>query len=695
MARDPRYDVLFEPVKIGPKTTKNRFYQVPHCTALGTFSPHATARFREIKAEGGWGVVNTELCMIHPSSDSSPSGGERLWSDDDKPGLRLMVEAVQKHGALAGCELTHQGALAGNRMSRERPMSASPRPAMDVPAVVRQMDKQDIADVRKWHRAAARRARDIGFDIVYVYASHMMGLPGDFISERVNRRTDEYGGVIANRARLLRELIEDTKEEVGSDCAVAVRFGVDEGLGGAGYTCSGDGRRVVEMLAELPDLWDVNVQNINLDVMTARFADEGWQEPFTAFVKQVTTKPVVAVGRYTSPDRMVALIKKGLVDLIGAARPSIADPFLPKKIEDGRIEDIRECIGCNTCLSMQYMGGGIRCTQNPTTGEEWRRGWHPERVPGKGSDARVLVVGGGPAGLEAALTLGRRGYSVALSESNTFLGGRSVLESTLPGLSTYRRVADYRIGQINKLPNIDVYLGSEIKCSDVRDFDFSTILIATGARWDRDGIGKANRFPVKGWDQRHVITPDDVLAGQRIKGPVVINDDEGYYLGGVIAEKLAKQGLDVTLLTPDPEPSPLLKYTSEREVVHQALLSLDVKLVTAKRLVEVGNDEVEAHCIYTGKEIRLPAATVVMICLRSPNDGLLCDLRKSFADNPSPSTVHAVGDCYAPGTIADAVHSGHRFGREIDQTPIGDINYLIERPLVREADNWDQFVGTR
>lgn len=695
MARDPRYDILFEPVKIGPKTTKNRFYQVPHCTALGTYSPHATAKFREIKAEGGWGVVNTELCMIHPSSDSSPSGGERLWSDDDKPGLRLMVEAVQKHGALAGCELTHQGALAGNRMSRERPMSASPRPAMDIPAIVRQMDKQDISDVRKWHRAAARRARDIGFDIVYVYASHMMGLPGDFITERVNRRTDEYGGVIENRARLLRELIEDTKDEIGSDCAVAVRFGVDEGIGDAGYTCSGDGRRVVEMLAELPDLWDVNVQNINLDVMTARFADEGWQEPFTAFVKQVTTKPVVAVGRYTSPDRMVSLIKNGLVDLIGAARPSIADPFLPRKIEEGRIDDIRECIGCNTCLSMQYMGGGIRCTQNPTTGEEWRRGWHPERVPAKMSDERILVIGGGPAGLEASLTLGRRGYSVALSERSNFLGGRSVLESTLPGLSTYRRVADYRIGQLHKLANVDIYMGSEIQASDVSDFDFTTIVVATGSTWDRDGIGKANRFPVNGWDQSHVITPDKVIAGHAIEGPVVIYDDEGYYLGGVIAEKLAKQGLDVTLLTPDPEPSPLLKYTSERETVHQTLLNVGVKLVTAKHLVEIGAEEVEVRCNYTGQATRLPAVTVVMVCLRSPNDGLLHDLRTVTADTPPKFSVHAIGDCFAPGTIADAVHSGHRVGREMDQTPIGDINYLIEKPFVRDATAWDRLASGR
>ena len=168
------------------------------------------------------------------------------------------------------------------------------------------------------------------------------------------------------------------------------------------------------------------------------------------------------------------------------------------------------------------------------------------------------------------------------------MGGRSVLESALPGLATYRRVADYRIGQIHKLANVDIYLGSEIQASDMADFDFTTMVVATGSTWDRNGIGKANRFPINGWDQPHVITPDDVMAGRTIEGPVVINDDEGYYLGGVIAEKLARQGLDVTLLTPDPEPSPLLRYTSEREAVHQTLLKLGVKLVTARRLVEIG-----------------------------------------------------------------------------------------------------------
>ncbi len=245
-----------------------------------------------------------------------------------------------------------------------------------------------------------------------------------FLQRRRNDRIDEYGGSLENRARLLREIIEEAKEAVGDTCAIAVRFAIDELLGEAGISADGEGRDVVEMLAELPDLWDVNVSPWSNDSTTSRFKTEGSQEPFIAFVKRVTTKPVVGVGRFTSPDSMVAQIRRGILDFIGAARPSIADPFLPRKIEEGRLEDIRECIGCNICVSGDNTITPIRCTQNPTMGEEWRKGWHPEIISAKASDDAVLIVGAGPAGLECARALGQRGYRVHLAEASEELGGR-------------------------------------------------------------------------------------------------------------------------------------------------------------------------------------------------------------------------------------------------------------------------------
>ena len=321
-----------------------------------------------------------------------------------------------------------------------------------------------------------------------------------FLQRRHNHRTDEYGGSLVNRARLLRELIEDTKEAVGADCAVAVRFAVDELRGGEGICAAEEGREVVALLAELPDLWDVNVSNWSNDSQTSRFAAEGYQEEFVRFVKTVTTKPVVGVGRFTSPDAMVSQMRRGVLDFIGAARPSIADPFLPRKIERGEIDDIRECIGCNICVSGDYTMTPIRCTQNPTMGEEWRKGWHPERVPPRAGDDTFLVVGAGPAGLECAQLLGQRGYSVYLAEAEEHLGGRVTRESRLPGLAAWARVRDYRLNRLNRMGNVEILRASRVSAEEVLEFGARRVVLATGARWRRDGVGRANTSPIAGLD---------------------------------------------------------------------------------------------------------------------------------------------------------------------------------------------------
>ena len=252
------------------------------------------------------------------------------------------------------------------------------------PVQARAMDKSDIRDYRRWHRNTAIRARDAGFNIIVVYSGHDGTMPTHFLSKRHNHRTDEYGGSLENRLRLFRELIEETKDAVGDTMGVVVRFAVDELMGADGMEWANEGRDAVEMLAELPDMWDVNVSDWSNDSMTSRFAEEGYQEEYISFVKQVTTKPVAAVGRYTSPDAMVSAINRGVVDIIGAARPSIADPFLPKKIEEGRIEDIRECIGCNICAAWNNMSTPLRCTQNPTPGRGMAQGLAPGDHSGQG-----------------------------------------------------------------------------------------------------------------------------------------------------------------------------------------------------------------------------------------------------------------------------------------------------------------------
>jgi len=550
MKRDPFYDILFEPLKIGPLTARNRFYQAPHCNGMGEHRPHMHAAMRGVKAEGGWAVVNTEHCSMHPSSDMLGEVVQTLWDDDDIPALALMTDAVHEHGALAGIQLAHGSYYVTNRVTREVVMgpAAIPVSAYD-PVQARAMTKKDIRQLLEWQKKASQRAIKAGFDIINVDANFST-VAFQFLSPR-NQRADEYGGSVRNRARLLKELIEVTHEAAGPDCAVTVRMIVDEMIGSAGLVAGQDGLEVVAYLDDLVDLWDLLIGTWADDSPTSRFAPaEGHQEPLISLFKKVTQKPVAGVGRFTSPDTMVAQIKRGVLDMIGAARPSIADPFLPKKIEEGRVEDIRECIGCNICVSSHYTMSPLRCTQNPTMGEEWRRGWHPERIIAKGSDASVLVVGGGPAGLECARALGERGYPVTLAEATRELGGRINRESRLPGLTVWARVKEWRIAQINKLSSVKIYRESLLGAKEILEYGFRHVVMATGARWRRDGIGRANFKPIAGADCGQIYTPDDIMDGTVPDGPLVIFDDDHYYMGSLIAEKLRSEGVKVTIVTP-------------------------------------------------------------------------------------------------------------------------------------------------
>ncbi len=670
MARDPRYDILFEPVQIGPKTARNRFYQVPHCNGLGYLHASAMARMREIKAEGGWAVVNTEQCEFHPSADSSPLVEMRIWDDRDLPALELMVDGVHGHGALAGIELVYNSYAVASLYTREIPLAPSHLPVQVGghlhPVQCRAMDKGDIADLRRWHRAAVKRALKADFDIIYVYAAHNLSVLFHFLSPRWNHRDDEYGDNLENRVRLLREVLEDTGEEIAGRAAMAIRISIDELVGNKGLETS-EAEDAIGMLAELPDLWDVTLSDWTNDSQTSRFSPEAVEEPFVKRIKKLTTKPVVGVGRFTSPDTMVRQIKSGVLDFIGAARPSIADPFLPKKIEEGRVDEIRECIGCNVCVAHDELSVPIRCTQNPTQGEEWRKGWHPEQAAPKGSEDKILIVGAGPTGLEAAHHLGKRGYNLTLAEGEAELGGRVARESRLPGLSTWGRVKDHREILLLPMVNVETYLESDLSTDDVLELGFERVAIATGSYWRRDGIGRYHQHAVPGLDERS-LTPDDVMAGKRSGNSYLIFDDDHYYMGSLMAEQLAADGKSVTFVTTDGLVSSWSTAALDQHRIQKAVIDVCDAVHVSKALVEVRDGTAILECVFTGEREEVACDVVVPVTARLPNDDLflsLCFRQADWADAGIKS-VDLIGDAYAPGTIAAAVYAGHKYARNLD-----------------------------
>ncbi len=674
--RDPRYDILFEPVAIGPLTAKNRFYQVPHCNGGGYRDPSAAAAMRGIKAQGGWGVIFTEQTEMHHTSEITPYIELRLWDDKDIPSLRKMSDKMKEHGALAGIQLAYSGINGPNLYTKEVPLAPTALPIRTFtndPVQARALDKQDIRDLRRWFVNAAKRSKRAGFDLVCLYGAHGFGIFQHFLSRATNQRSDEYGGSLENRARFVNEVVSDIKDAVGDTMGITLRVSLDETIGALGFS-NAEMRDFVEMNRDLPDLWDLAHGTWEDCSGPSRFKDEAAQHDLVKGIHDLTDKPIVGVGRFTSPDVMVKQIKSGTLDFIGCARPSIADPFLPKKIEQGRIEDIRECIGCNICVTGDMTMSISRCTQNPTFMEEWRKGWHPEIMNAKGDSSNVLVVGAGPAGLEAARALSERGYDVAIAEAGTELGGRVARESKLPGLSAWGRVKDYREYQISQKPNVETYFDSRLTAAEILEFGFENICLATGAAWRRDGVARQHVVPMAIDAATPLFTPDDLMDGKLPQGNVVIYDDDHYYMGGVLAELLRANGCDVTIITPSAYVSDWTNNTLEQASIHKKLAEMGVRIVLNRGVTEIAKGYVTSNCVYTDALEQYACDVVVMVTSKLENNTLFTELaaRQDEWADAGIKSVKLIGDANAPGPIAWATYAGHRYARELDGEEIGD-----------------------
>jgi dimethylamine/trimethylamine dehydrogenase len=692
MAREARHDILFEPVRIGPKTLRNRFYQVPHCTGFGVEKPWTQAAFRGMKAEGGWAAVCTEYCSISQESDESPYVSARLWDDEDMRALAMMTERAHEHGALAGVELWHGGVYAESREAR-LPQLAPSQIGSDLDSVVvpKAMERGDIRRAQAEWVAAARRARTAGFDIVYVYGSHTY-LPTQFLSPVYNRRTDEYGGSFENRARFWLEAIELVREVVGDDTAIAVRIAADT-LELSGVPIE-EGLEFIRAADHMVDLWDVVIGSMwgagRLDSGPSRFFDQGYQMRWSGRAREATDKPIVVVGRFTDPDRMAELVRAGTVDLIGAARPSISDPFLPVKIEEGRYDEIRECIGCNACYSRSIWGRHLGCTQNATAGEEHRRGWHPERFDrAENADRAVLVVGAGPAGMECATVLGKRGMElVHLVDGGDDIGGSMRWITRMPGLGAWGHVIDYRRVQLDRLANVFTGLSTPMTAADVLDYGAQIVVVATGAWWATDGLSGVTRQPIPGADASlpHVMTPEQVMVeGKRPPGNrVAVVDYEGYFTATAIAEQLCGEGYEVVFVTSHEAVAPYADQTLEGRPVRRRLNDLGVSAVRAVVVSSLSPDGLELVGEFDAPS-RVEADGVVLVTQRVSDEALYQQLVADPAalERAGIEAVHRIGDCVAPRLIADAIFDGHRLAREIDSPdPARPLPYLRERPLM-------------
>jgi dimethylamine/trimethylamine dehydrogenase len=703
MSRDPRYDILFEPVTIGPKMMRNRFYQTPHASGMDSQNPGAEAYYRATKAEGGWAVVNTGHTQVSPEFDYSGFHVvSRMLDEGDVRNWSLMTARIHAADSLAGIELAASGSGATGFESRmpARTVSSAGDDCFWMGASY-EMSKDDIRSLQADYVAAAKRARSAGFDIVNIHGAETWSLCSMFLMPYYNHRMDEYGGSLENRARFWLETLELVREAVGDDCAIAARHCIENFHGQEGIAVEEEGVGFVELADHLVDFWDVQAggdrKHFARDIAPSRFFGENSNGELIAKIRPHTAKPIVGVGRFTSPDGMVAVIKSGQQDIIGAARASISDPFLPAKIDEGRIDEIRECIGCNVCVSRVNIASRLICTQNPTTGEEYRRGWHPERyVPTRSPERSVLVVGAGPAGLECAIVLAQQGVEyVHLVEAAPQVGGHFRWVPRLPGLAEWIRLIDYRKVVAEKLRNLAVVTNKELSIEEILDYGADRVIVANGSHWAGDGLSGITQRPIEGADAAldYVYTPEQIMVdGKEVSGQrIVVYDCEGYFMGASLAERLALEGKQVRLVTPMASPGPYMEWTGEHQMLIPRMRELGVEIDTGYVIdaIEAGGTK-GFLAEEPSNEVEWDADGVVLTTQRVPNRELYLELKSDPARlrEANISAVYRVGDCVAPRPqVADAIFDGHRLAREIDSDdPMTPLPWIREGRMLGATD---------
>lgn len=659
------YSQLFEPIAIGPVTVPNRVFQPPHGNAYG-LNEQQTA-FRTEKAKGGFGLIVQEYSKVHESTDVTPVDTGRLDSDEAIPPQREMVEAVHDHGAKMFVELWHGGATASNYGSREPPLSSSQNPSGNY-YTPKKIEYDEIEEIVDAFGKAADRARQAGYDGVELHAAHGY-LISQFLSPFHNDRDDEYGGSLRNRMRFFREVIEAVSTNISDDMALGARYTIDERIDG-GLSKDGEGLEIIKLIGDDLDFWDVDIgvkQSIDEMIAPSRRHGKNYQIDYVKEAANAVDVPVGGTGHITDPDDADRLLEEGYIDMVGMARQSISDPHWPRKAKEGKVDKIRECIGCNICVSQSRQGIPLICTQNPTVGREQE--WPAEEYEEASDLKGVVVVGGGPAGLEAARVMGERGHLVHLKERDREIGGRVNFESGLPGLGEWKRVRDWRETELDQLEMVEVHTGprADMSYDDIKTYGGEIVIMATGAKWSKKGEISGTHDPIEGWNQDHVLTPKEAVETDLSDKRVIIFDEEGYNVSAGVAENLAVDN-NVTFVTPKTSAFQETLHTFERPTIYSTLYEAGVKFVPNHSLRSINQSSVQATNVYSGEETEYSADYVVFTTMRKSNDDLYQRLKSNIDELRAETEIEdvlAVGDCAAPRRIADAVYHGHEIGRSI------------------------------
>jgi 2,4-dienoyl-CoA reductase-like NADH-dependent reductase (Old Yellow Enzyme family)/thioredoxin reductase len=671
------YPHLFSEWQIRNTTIANRVVFAPTCPTWvadpyeGVFTDQAVAYYEE-RAKGGCGLIIIGGTIIHPSALYSSFNFPGLWDDKQVDGLAKVAKAVHKHGCKLTCQLLHVG-LRASAVPKTDPaydfdatwymVAPSQVPPGEYPnaPVPKELEEHEIQEIFGWYETAARRAIAAGLDGVEFHMSHGY-LPWQFLSPLYNHRQDGWGGSYENRLRFPVEAMTRIRAAIGDEPFLGYRINSTSFWPG-----DLELEDIKQIVGDLEQQCDIDFVDLSAGVHhsyihTPMTYEDGWEREYTRAVKTVSTKPVLLVGRITKPEVAEELLASGDADAILLARQLFADAEWANKAREGQDEDIRRCVAANYCWRSVIHGGRVQCIYNPTVGRE--QAWGAGTLDHVDTSKRVLVVGGGPAGLEFARVAAARGHEIVLLEREEELGGHVRSFSKLPGRAPFYGVSLWLAGQAHK-NGAEIRLATEVRPESIDEVIAAEwpehVVVATGARYLADGFQGQTAAPLPGHETGNCVAWDDVALGRQTPtGNVLVIDDLQDAAAPLTACKLAEEEASVHLVTR----WPMFGMETIPEVyfiwIQSRLYEAGVEMTTDHFVEQIDGSRVTLFNVYApDRKLEVEADWIVMATGRRSENALYHALRERGV------SVEAIGDAVAPRGTYEAVYEGHRAARKL------------------------------